>query len=175
MTSPLSQSQLSIYLACQGLRPEDGNYQQASLYKLHASIPPEKLAAALESFVAAHPYLLSTIVLEEGEPRMSTPEGTTWKAPILEVSSIDEPRKGFCATMDLNAGTPLFRLEIYKTPDGNYFYADFHHIIFDGASAGIFLRDIALAYEGTPLQKETFSGAEIALEEEAARASDAFA
>lgn len=28
MTSPLSQSQLSIYLACQGLRPEDGNYRQ---------------------------------------------------------------------------------------------------------------------------------------------------
>ena len=29
MTYPLSQSQLSIYLACQGLEPEGGNYQQA--------------------------------------------------------------------------------------------------------------------------------------------------
>ena len=175
MTSPLSQSQLSIYLACQGLRPEDGNYQQASLYKLPASIPPEKLAAALETFVAAHPYVLSTIALEEGEPRMSTPEESNWKAPILEVGSIAEARKGFCATMDLNAGKPLFRLEIYKTPEGNYFYADFHHIIFDGASAGIFLRDIQTAYEGSPLQKEAFSGADIALEEEKARNSDAFA
>lgn len=47
MTSPLSQSQLSIYLACQGLRPEDGNYQQASLYKLPESIPLEKFARAM--------------------------------------------------------------------------------------------------------------------------------
>ncbi len=175
MIAPLSQSQLSIYLACQGLKPEDGNYQQASLYKLPASIPPEKLAAALEAFVAAHPYVLSTIAMVEGEPKMITPEESNWKAPILEVESIEEARKGFCVIMDLNEGKPLFRMEIYKTPGGNFFYADFHHIIFDGASAGIFLRDIQVAYEGSPLQKETFSGAEIALEEEAARASDALA
>ena len=175
MISPLSQSQLSIYLACQGLRPEDGNYQQASLYKLPENIPLEKLAAALEAFVAAHPYILSTIVMQEGVPCMDTPNQSSWKAPILEVGSIAEARKGFCATMDLNAGKPLFRLEIYKTPEGNYFYADLHHIIFDGASAGIFLRDIQVAYEGSPLQKETFSGADIALEEEKARNSEAFA
>ena len=174
MISPLSQSQLSIYLSCQGLRPEDGNYQQASLYKLPESIPLEKFAAALETFVAAHPYVLSTIVMEEGEPRMSTPEDLVWKAPILKVASIEEARKGFCSPMDLNAGKPLFRMELYQTPEGNYFYADFHHIIFDGASAGIFLRDIVLAYEGTPLPKEAFSGADIAKEEEAARASEAF-
>ncbi|MBP5483207.1 MAG: amino acid adenylation domain-containing protein, partial [Bacteroidales bacterium] len=175
MISPLSQSQLSIYLACQGLKPEDGNYQQASLYKLPDSIPLEKFAAALKTFVEAHPYMLSTIVMDEGEPRMSTPEKVDWQAPVMEIGSIDEARKGFCATMDLNAGKPLFRLEIYKTPEGNYFYADLHHIIFDGASAGIFLKDITAAYDGTPLQKETFSGADIALEEEAARNSDAFA
>ncbi|MCR4565342.1 MAG: AMP-binding protein, partial [Bacteroidales bacterium] len=174
MNSPLSQSQLSIYLACQGLRPEDGNYQQASLYRLPADIPVEKFAKALEIFVTAHPYVLSTIVLEEGEPRVSTPDESDWKAPVIPVASLDEARGSFCATMDLNAGKPLFRLEIYQTPEGNYFYADFHHIIFDGASAAIFLRDIVTAYEGTPLQKESFSGADIALEEEAARASDAF-
>ena len=174
MISPLSQSQLSIYLACQGLRPEDGNYQQASLYILPESIPLERFASALETFVAAHPYVLSTIVMHEGEPRISTPETVDWKTPVIEVGSMVEARKGFCSTMDLNAGGPLFRLELYKTPEGNYFYADFHHIIFDGASAGIFLRDIQVAYEGSPLQQETFSGADIALEEEAARASEAF-
>jgi len=175
MISPLSQSQLSIYLSCQGLGPEDGNYQQASLYKLPESIPLEKFAAALKTFIEAHPYVLSTIVMDEGEPRMSTPEKIDWQAPIIEVGSIDEVRGGFCATMDLNAGKPLFRLEIYKTAEGNYFYADLHHIIFDGASAAILLRDIAAAYDGQPLQKETFSGADIALEEEAARGSEAFA
>lgn len=65
--------------------------------------------------MAAHPYLLSTIVMEEGEPCMSTPEESSWKTPVIEVGSIEEARKGFCATMDLNAGKPLFRLEIYKT------------------------------------------------------------
>ena len=70
MTYPLSQSQLSIYLACQGLEPEGGNYQQASLYKLPGNIDIERLAAAAEAVIRAHPYALSRIVLEEGMPRV---------------------------------------------------------------------------------------------------------
>ncbi|MBR3291926.1 MAG: AMP-binding protein [Bacteroidales bacterium] len=46
MTYPLSQSQLSIFLACQGLNENDGNYQQASLYRLPDSVDIERLTYA---------------------------------------------------------------------------------------------------------------------------------
>lgn len=55
MTSPLSQSQLSIFLACQGLDGKSGNYQIPFLYRLPAEIDLKKVCRALEAFVAAHP------------------------------------------------------------------------------------------------------------------------
>ncbi len=42
MTSPLSQAQLSMFLASQGLDDKSGNYQQALLYKLPPTIDLQK-------------------------------------------------------------------------------------------------------------------------------------
>ncbi len=61
MTSPLSQSQLSIFLACQGLDGKSGNYQIPFLYRLPTEIDLKKICRALEAFVAAHPYILSRL------------------------------------------------------------------------------------------------------------------
>ena len=89
MTYPLSQSQLSIYLACQGLDPDGGNYQQASLYKLPETVDLERLSAAFEAVVRAHPYALSRIVLEEGMPRIEDHSADEWHPLVREVDSID--------------------------------------------------------------------------------------
>ncbi len=168
MTYPLSQSQLSIYLACQGLDADGGNYQQASLYKLPASVDTEKLAAAFEAVVHAHPFVLSRIVLEEGMPRIEDHSGEEWHPLIQDVASIDEVRPGFCHVMDL-LKDPLFRLEIYRTPDGNYAYLDFHHIIFDGASAMLLTEQVSKAYAGEALPAERMSGFDITVKEDAQR------
>ena len=174
MTYPLSQSQLSIYLACQGLEPEGGNYQQASLYKLPGNIDIERLAAAAEAVIRAHPYALSRIVLEEGMPRVEDHTGEAWKPLLRTVDSIDEVRPGFCRTMDL-LKDPLFRLEIYQTKEGSYFYIDFHHIIFDGASAQLMIDHLSRAYAGEDLPAEPIDGFQIALREEEQRNSEAYA
>jgi len=174
MISPLSQSQLSIYLASQGLNSNSGNYQQASLYPLPESISLEKLKEAIKKVVEAHPYILSRIIDKDGMPQMETPENIQWEAPVIEIESIEKARSGFATTMDLHKDT-LFRMEIYKTPEGNYLYMDFHHIIFDGASVPILLNDLADAYEGKPLTKEAFSGADIALQEQQQRESEDYA
>ena len=173
MTSPLSQSQLSIYLACQGLDGNEGNYQQASLYKLPDSVDIERLSAAFEAAVKAHPYALSRLVLEDGMPRMEDHGGEEWHPAILEADSIEAVRPGFCRTMDLLKDS-LFRIEIYRTPQGNYVYIDFHHIIFDGASAQLLTEHLARAYAGETLPAEAVSGSDIALREEEKRRSPAF-
>ena len=168
MTYPLSQSQLSIYLACQGLDPDGGNYQQASLYRLPDSVDTEKLAAAFEAVVRAHPFILSRIVLEDGMPRIEDHSGEEWHPLIQDVDSIDDVRPGFCRAMDLLKDL-LFRMEIYRTKDGNYAYIDFHHVIFDGASAMTIYEQISKAYAGEPLPAERVSGFDITVREEAQR------
>jgi len=172
MTSPLSQSQLSMYLASQGLDDKSGNYQQAMLFRLPASIDLNRLKTALEAFVAAHPYILSRVVEEDGMPCMKDGD-ESWTAEIKEIDSISRIRKGFAQPMDLHKDR-LFRLEIYSTPEANYFYVDFHHIIADGACIPIILSDLSAAYEGMELPGEKMGGAEIALKEQEKRGSEAF-
>ena len=170
MDYPLSQSQLSIFLSCQSLREQDGNYQQASLYKLPEDIDIDRLAKALEALVKAHSSILARIFLADNGPRFRMPDDLSWKAPVLDTDDISAVRP---RTMDL-LKDPLFRIEIHRTPGGNYLYVDFHHIIFDGASAYIVVSDISRAYNGEELMPESVSGFDIAMEEEAERQSPSF-
>ena len=172
MISPLSQAQLSMFLASQGLDEKSGNYQQALLFKLPPTIDLQKFKHALEAFVAAHPYILSHVKEVDGVPCMEQPE-ETWKAEIKEIDSIDQVRGTFARPMDLHKDQ-LFRLELYKAPDAAYFYADFHHIIMDGACIPIMLQDLAAAYDGQEVAAEKMSGADVAREEQAQRESEAF-
>ena len=172
MVSPLSQPQLSMFLASQGLDDKSGNYQQALLFKLPPSIDLERFKHALEAFVAAYPYILSRVVVVDGVPCMEqSPQ--SWKAQIKEIESIDQVRETFAQPMDLHKDR-LFRLELYKTADAAYFYVDFHHIIADGACIPIVLEALGAAYEGREIPAEKMTGADIALEEQAQRESEAF-
>lgn len=168
-TYPLSQAQLSIFLACQGLDDKTGNYQLPALYKLPAGIDTKKLAAALEAVVKAHPALHSRIVQEDGTPCFEEAPAEEWKTGIERVTSIDDVRKGFGKPMDL-LSEPLCKAEIWLTDDGDYLYLDFHHIVFDGLSISIFLKELSKAYRGEALKAETTSMAQIALREEKLRA-----
>ena len=172
MTSPLSQPQLSMFLASQGLDEKSGNYQQAVLFKLPGSIDLPKLKEALESFVAGHPYILSHVTEVEGVPCMEESR-EEWKAQIREIASVDQVRNTFAQPMDLHKDR-LFRLELYKTPDSAYLYVDFHHIIGDGACIPLFMNHINAVYNGLEPPREKLSGADIAREEQKLRESEAF-
>ena len=174
MTYPLSQSQLSIYLSCQGLDENGGNYQQASLYALPESVDTDRLARAFEAVIRAHPYALSRIVLEGGMPRVEDHSADAWHTPVSDVEDIALVRPTFCRTMDL-LKDPLFRMEIYRTPKGNYAYIDFHHILFDGASAVMLTKHIAAAYAGEALPEEKLNGFDIAVKEEEQREGESYA
>ncbi|MBR1782490.1 MAG: amino acid adenylation domain-containing protein [Bacteroidales bacterium] len=172
MISPLSQAQLSIYLASQGLTENDGNYQLASLFKLPDSVDLNRLKQALEAVQLAHPYMLSRLVLHEGEPCMDTPDQPRPEVPVL--TTLDRSKLARAMSLDPQNGGLLVRMELYRTPEGNFFYFDAHHILFDGASTYLFLQDLDKAFGGETLEKETFSGADVALKEQEQRNSDAF-
>lgn len=58
--------------------------------------------------------------------------------------------------IDINK-KPLFRVCIYKTDEKIYLYIAMSHLIADGDSIDILAEDIATAYEGKLLQKESMS------------------
>lgn len=172
MKHPLSQTQLGIYITAQN-STEEGNYNIDSLFHLDDDIDLDRLAAALEQVIEAHPYVKSRIVLDDnGEPAFEDHSADAFHTPIIEVESLDQVRNHFGADYDL-LHDQLFRLEIYKTAkEGNWLYVDFFHIVYDGMSCEIFRDDLAKAYNGETLDKEAIDGFTIAENEVEIRKSD---
>ena len=174
MTYPLSQSQLGIYLTCMNCT-EEGNYNIDMLYRLDDGIDLERLRRALDAVIAAHPYVKSRLVeSESGEPLFEDRRDEPFSTPVFEIGSIDEARPHFGADYNLLRDR-LFRLEIYRTAEGNWLYADFHHIVFDGMSWSVFRDDLSRAYAGESLEVEAVDGFKVALDEAALREGPAYA
>ena len=170
MTSPLSQTQMGIYMTCMN-QQEEGNYNIDMLYTLDAEVDTERLAGALDKVIEAHPYVKSRLVADEnGEVRFEDHSDEEFHALVSEIGDIEEVRAHLGADFDLMQDR-LFRLEIYKTPKGNYLYVDFHHIIFDGFSFKVFIDDLVRAYDGEALEAEQLNGADVARQEAEERQS----
>lgn len=69
----------------------------------------------------------------------------------------------------------LFRFRLLRTETAAYMFFDFHHIIFDGTSHSILMNDLNAAYGGSLPEPETWSGFEVAQEEEALRNTEDYA
>ena len=170
---PLSQTQFGIYVECM---PQQGKtlYNNAMLFKLTDDIDTNRLARACEAVVEAHPYIKTRLFVdEEGYPRQCRNDEEPYHQLVESMSETEFMElKPQLEQPFLLLNDQLFRIRILKTSDSVYLFIDFHHIIFDGTSMQILLHDISSAYEANVLQKETWSGFEVAQEEEAMRLTD---
>lgn len=170
---PLSQTQLGIYVECM---PHQGKtlYNNAMLFKLTDDIDTNRLARACEAVVEAHPYIKTRLFVdEEGHPRQCRNDEEPYHQPVESLSETEFMElKPQLEQPFLLLSDQLFRIRILKTSGSVYLFIDFHHIIFDGTSMQILLHDICSAYEANVLQKETWSGFEVAQEEEAMRLTE---
>ena len=176
MRTPLSQSQLGIYYACVNSTGLQVNYQNPVLFDLPSDVDANQVREAVYAALLAHPYLASRIVLDkEGNPMV---ESGTFPAmedavPCISVASLDEVKPGFGKAMDIHADK-LYRCELYKASDGAaWLYIDFHHVVADGYSIVLFLREIERCFNGKKPAGEIMDGGAVAAEEEALRADEA--
>lgn len=176
MRFPLSQSQQGIYYACATASEALTNYQNPVLFDLPRNVALEKVQQAVYEALCAHPSLASRIVLDE--------EGTPWvesgsfpsmeeAVPILAVGSLDEAEPALGAAMDIH-GERLYRCAVYQGAGGtSWLYIDFHHVLCDGFSIVLMLREIERCFNGKKPAGEVVDGGTIAQEEEALRADEA--
>ena len=177
MKSPLSQSQLGVYYACQTTVNDKVNYQNPVLFTLPENVDISRLQQAVSDTISAHAYLTSRI--EEDENGVTfTKEGLPVKVDIRKVSEEEwiAAQKTFAQTMDIH-GERLYRAEIYvvKSQESgvkSYLYLDFHHVLSDGFTIALMLKEIERAYSGKKPAGEMLSGAEVAQAEEAQRADE---
>ncbi len=182
MKSPLSQAQLGVYYACEASVNDACNYQNPALFPLPEDTDLERLQQAVYDALYAHPYVMSHVELNDEEVPEAypnpLPKGKGEVVSIFEVSEAEWPevQKTFGQTMDIH-GEKLYRAEIYqivngKCPNGKFLYLDLHHVLSDGFSITVLLRDIGRAYDGKALSGEMMDGAAIAIAEKAQRGDE---
>ena len=176
MRFPLSQSQQGIYYACVTSSDNPTNYQNPVLFTLPPEVDLEKVRSAVYDALCAHPSLASRIVVDE--------EGTPWvesgsflpreeAVPIVRVRTLDEAEPALGAVMDIH-GERLYRCAVYQGAEGkSWLYVDFHHVLCDGFSLVLMLREIERCYGGKKPAGEWVDGGAVAREEEALRADEA--
>lgn len=172
---PLSQTQLGIFAACMA-RQGEVIYNNSTLFKLAPGLDLPRLAKALEAVVEAHPFVKTRLFINSnGNPRQRRNDDESYRQEIEYVSEeeFDYLKPQLMQPFDL-LHDQLFRIRIIATPKNAYLFMDFHHVIFDGMSMGVVLSDLEKAYHGEHLEGESFSGFEVAQEEEALRQTKAY-
>ena len=167
---PLSETQNGILVECIA-KPESTLYNIPYLFKLSDKIDLERLKQAVEKTIDAHPYLkIKLFVQDDGEIRVCRDDP---KAPVVELIETDTLPEQMVTPFELFGGR-LYRMNIYKTKEGNYLFLELHHIICDGTSEAVLVEDINAVYAGETPEKEAYTGFEAVLDEKKARESERY-
>lgn len=166
---PLTNTQEGIFIECTA-NMGSTIYNIPYLLRLDKKVDLDRLAAAIDSTIEAHPYLKTRLFMDEnGDVLQKRDDQLSCKTQIINGMNKETLVRPYMLFNE-----QLFRFEIYRTCDGNYLFLDIHHIIADGTSLGIILNDINRAYSGEILETEKYTSYDLALDNRDALRSDAY-
>ena len=174
-TYPLSKTQMGIYAESM-LHQGETIYNNAVLYRLGKHVDKDRLARAFEQLIEVHPFLKMRLFIDDnGSPCQSQNTSSIYHQQIEHVSEEQflSLKSDLVRPFDI-LSEPLFRIRIIVTPSDAYLFMDFHHIIFDGYSYNILTEDLNTLYDGNAVDVESFSGYDVAEEEQHLRTTEAF-
>ncbi|HLP46996.1 MAG TPA: amino acid adenylation domain-containing protein [Candidatus Kapabacteria bacterium] len=147
----LSSAQRRLYIM-QHVDPSITAYNITQMYVIKGRLHIEKLVAAFRQLIQRHESLRTSFILFAGEPVQKIHENVEF-----EIKCHDDNTGGrtimdnFIMPFDLHHA-PLLRVGLIKVKEEEHILMiDMHHIITDGVSTNILVRDFAACYENNPL------------------------
>lgn len=128
-------------------------YNIPVVLKLKGLVNKDKLTQAIQQLVRRHELLRCTFI---ATPELHRQESHSMEPFIINDSTIDENNishilKALVQPFDLATG-PLFRIQLLQAADNHFFlFMDFHHIIMDGTSIGLFVEELFKIYRDESL------------------------
>ncbi|MBV9532912.1 MAG: HAD-IIIC family phosphatase, partial [Bradyrhizobium sp.] len=159
---PLSLAQQRLWFLDQ-FNPGSVVYNEGRAIRLSGELDVAALAKALDALIARHACLRTTFPVFDGRAVQRVEPSQTCSLPVLELavgsetSRLDEASqrvgKELARPFDLAAG-PLFRAGLFRLAARDHvFWFVFHHIIADGSSVMILLRELAALYNARLAQR----------------------
>jgi amino acid adenylation domain-containing protein len=159
----LSYSQQRLWFLHQ-MDPKNSAYTMLFLVHMEGAVDVEALAESLKRLLLRHESLRTVFVQEEGVPYAVVKDGSDWKMlrqpwPLMQGETLQEAAARYGRAVledafDLEKG-PLFRARLLEVAENNYVLALIkHHVISDGWSTGIILRELISNYVALASGKE---------------------
>ena len=171
---PLSYAQTGVYFECLK-NPTSTIYNIPYLLTYPSTTDTDQLVKAVKCVVEAHPEL-SVHFTTEGDAIVQTTDGSVAvEIPVTEMSDeqLTTYKNEFVLPFNLQK-PPLYRLEVVKTPTTVHLLIDVHHLVFDGGSADLLIRQINAALEGNAPQLESYTYLDFVADQQAAEETDTF-
>jgi len=156
MELPVSFAQLRLWLFDQ-LAPNSPLYNLGGALRLSGRLEVSSLSRALDAIIQRHEVLRTTFSAVDGRPIQVIAPLTHLKLPEFDLSALPEverereverlAREEALRPFNLSWG-PLFRVGLIKLgAEDHVVPLTIHHIVFDGWSMAIFVREFGLLYE----------------------------
>lgn len=161
---PLSFAQLRLWFLDQ-LVPGSAFYNVHNSIPLKVAASADHLRAALNDVIRRHEILRTTFVTVDYEPRQRVVPALEIDLPVVDLSGLSAEERAARATslaeaaasapFDLTAG-PLIRASLIRmAPADNLLLLTLHHIICDGWSLGILMKELNACYTARLLERPT--------------------
>ena len=173
-SAPLSYAQTGVYFDCMK-NPASTIYNIPYLLSYPDGTDADTLASTVTRVIESHPEL-AVHFTTEGDSIIQTIEDAVPVEVGITAMSEEELAKyknEFVRPFNLQKA-PLYRAEVIKTPAGVYLLLDIHHLLFDGGSADLLIRQLNAALEGNDIVKESYNYLDFVADQQAAEQSEAF-
>ena len=169
---PLTASQLGVYFAVSET-PDTLMYNNPVGICLDENIDAGKLLAAAEKAVNNHKAYRCSIEERNGMPCM-VPNDAVFRAERRRTDDMERSLREFVRPFDLKNGETI-RAFLFESDTEKVFALDAHHIVFDGTTLSVLLREIERSYAGRDIYEEKTSAFDLSLYEESLRATPGYA
>ncbi|HTI08492.1 MAG TPA: condensation domain-containing protein, partial [Puia sp.] len=149
---PLSSAQKRMYFI-QTLDRDNTMYNELQLLRVQGELDKQRLDDTFRKLIGRHEILRTSFIMEDDVPRQLIAAIVEFK---IEFFPYKEDRltkiiQSFRRPFDLSHG-PLCRVGIIsKTPEEHIMMIDLHHIVTDGVSQDVLIRDFMKLYDGATL------------------------
>jgi microcystin synthetase protein McyE len=151
---PLSRAQRRLWVLEQ-LDPQGLAYAMPSAYLFTGPLDQAAFSAAFSDLVERHHILRTTFTVVDGETRQRVGTGHDFAVTRQDLTAYADPeavarelaRRDLSTPFDLERG-PLLRVQLLALGESRHVVLfNAHHIIFDGWSAGVLIRDFLQFYD----------------------------
>lgn len=149
--TPLTDSQRGVYFECID-SPNSLMYNIPMSLKLNKNINLDRFIESVKTVIKHHKAFFVTIKVPNGTPSMVYEEKDI-SFDIIDCDDVNLETKKFIRPFDLENG-PLYRVAIIRDKKYISFVYDIHHLIFDGTSNSIFIKEISNVYNGYGIENE---------------------